>query len=99
MKHEARNGAPSNYYSDLGSQIVGADRVMTEASINIEKEKLNKYGKKNRTRFHFGAAHHPEGQGAVERLVQEMKKSFQICFFICFKYRKAYFVTVASLDV
>ena len=78
MKHEARNGAPSNYYSDLGSQIVGADRVMTEASINIEKEKLNKYGKKNRTRFHFGAAHHPEGQGAVERLVQEMKKSLKV---------------------
>ena len=39
-KHEARNGSPSIYYADLGSQIKGADRALSE--ITEEIAKLNK---------------------------------------------------------
>ena len=77
-KHEARNGSPSHYYADLGTQIVGADRIMVEAADGLEREKIEHFAKSNRTRFHFGVAHYPEGQGAVERLVQEMKKSLKV---------------------
>ena len=84
-KHEARNGSPSHYYADLGTQIVGADRVMSDgdrvmsdAVNSLEIKKVEQFAKKNKTTFHFGAPHFPQGQGAVERLVQEMKRSLKV---------------------
>ena len=77
-KHEARNGSPTHYYADLGSQIVGADRVLKEAVDNLDTKKMENYAKKNGSNFHFGCAYFPQGQGAVERLVQEVKKSLKV---------------------
>ena len=77
-KHESRNGSPSHYYADLGTQLVGADRAMSEALNKLEIKKFEAFAKNNKTSFHFGSPHHPQGQGAVERLVQEMKKSLKV---------------------
>ena len=46
-KHESRNGSPAEYFADLGTQIVGADRVMSEAVENLSKNALEKFS--NRT--------------------------------------------------
>ena len=78
MKHEARNGSASHYYADLGTQIIGVDRIITEAINAVETSKLEDFARKNNSTFHFGSPHFPEGQGAVERLVQEMKKSLKV---------------------
>ena len=40
VKHEARNGSPSSYYADLGSQIRRADKVLNE--VEDEASKLDK---------------------------------------------------------
>ena len=41
--HESRNGSPSNYFADLGSQIVGADRIMSEAMEELDQDKVINY--------------------------------------------------------
>ena len=51
-KHEARNGSPAVYFADLGSQIKGADNVLSEIAENVaklDKSKLQEYGLKNET--------------------------------------------------
>ena len=50
-KHEARNGCPQIYYADLGTQIVGADRVFSEAINNLDKKVLTRQCHKNETEF------------------------------------------------
>ena len=77
-KHEARNGSPAEYFADLGRQIVGADRVMTEAAEKLDLESIERFAAANESKFNFGTPHFPEGQGAVERLVQEVKKSLKV---------------------
>ena len=77
-KHESRNGSPANYYADLGRQIVGADRVLSEALSDVDKEEVRKFSAGRGTKFIFGTPHFPEGQGAVERLVQEVKKNLKV---------------------
>ena len=77
-RHEARNGCPAEYFADLGTQIVGADRVMTEAVESLNKTAIEKFASSNETKFSFGTAHFPEGQGAVERLVKEIKKCLKV---------------------
>ena len=79
-KHESRNGSPAQYFADLGSQIVGADRVMTEAVHDLNKDTIEKFTNANGTKFTFGTPHHPAGQGAVERLVQEVKKCLRVLY-------------------
>ena len=39
---------------------------------------MQKHVNKNGTEFKFGVPHHPEGQGAVERMVQEVKKGLKV---------------------
>ena len=77
-KHEARNGSPAQYFADLGRQIVGADRVISEAIDKIDKKQVEDFATKRNVKFNFGTAHFPEGQGAVERLISEVKKSLKV---------------------
>jgi len=77
-KHECRNGSPAYYYSDLGSQIVGADRMMDEAIGKLNKVTLEGFAAGRNTEFRFGTAYHSAGQGAVERLIKEVKKHLKV---------------------
>ena len=77
-KHESRNGSPAEYYADLGRQIIGADRVLKEAMNDINQKEVEKFAANRGTKFVFGTPHFPEGQGAAERLVQEVKKNLKV---------------------
>ena len=93
-KHEARNGSPAVYFADLGSQIKGADNALSEIAENVAKldeSRLQEYGLKNEIKFKFGVPHFPEGQGAVERLIAEVKKELKFI-------TKSRLFTFAQLD-
>ena len=77
-KHEARNGSPAEYFADLGSQIVGAERLLKEPIDQLDENLMKNFAASNDSKFTFGTPHFPEGQGAVERLVQEVKKSLKV---------------------
>ena len=77
-KHEARNGSPAEYFADLGRQIVGADRVLTEAVDNLDQAVIERVVAAREVKFNFGTPHFPAGQGAVERLVQELKRNLKV---------------------
>ena len=80
VKHEARNGTPSFYYADLGSQIRGADKVLNEVedeASKLDKDKMQDWGFNRGVQFKFGVPHFPEGQGCVERLIGEIKKELK----------------------
>ena len=77
-KHEARNGSPYQYAADLGRQIIGADRVMAEAVAEIQQDKLVQFAAGRNTKFVFGTPYYPEGQGAVERLIKEVKSNLKV---------------------
>ena len=89
-KHEARNGCPDVYYADLGRQIIGADRVIAEAIANIDQNQLKTSAAKRGVKFEFGTPHHPAGQGAVERLIAEVKS----CLKVIIKYRNKSFAEI-----
>ena len=77
-KHESRNGSPSEYFADLGKQIIGADRVLQDAVKNLNQNEIVKFASARNVKFKFGVPHFPEGQGAVERLIQEVKKNLKV---------------------
>ena len=74
-KHEARNGSPAEYHADLGRQIVGADRVLKDHINDLDKDEMVNFAANRNIKFNFGTPFFPEGQGAVERLVKEVKKN------------------------
>ena len=77
-KHEARNGSPAEYHADLGRQIAGADRVITEAVRDLNQQEIEDFAANRNVKFCFGTPYFPEGQGAVERLILEIKKSLAV---------------------
>ena len=77
-KHEARNGSPAEYHADLGRQIIGADRAITEAVRDLNQQKIEDFAANRNVKFCFGTPYFPEGQGAVERLILEVKKSLKV---------------------
>ena len=77
-KHEARNGSPSKYFADLGTQIVGADRVLTDAINNIDQDMVVDFAAKRNVEFVFGTPYFHEGQGPVERLIKEVKRNLKV---------------------
>ena len=50
-KHESRNGSPCEYRADLGSQIVGADRILEEAVHNIDQRAVEKFAADRGVKF------------------------------------------------
>ena len=77
-KHESRNGSPAEYSADLGKQIVGADRVMSEAVSDLNTKEIETFAAKRNVKFKFGTPYFPEGQGAVERLIKEVKSNLKV---------------------
>ena len=77
-KHESRNGSPAEYMADLGRQIVGAERVLNDAVKNIDQKEIENFSANRNVKFTFGTPHFHEGQGAVERLVAEVKKNLKV---------------------
>ena len=77
-KHEARNGSPSQYAADMGRQIVGADRVISEAVADLDQNRLVQFAASRNTKFVFGTPYFPEGQGACERLIKEVKANLRV---------------------
>ena len=77
-KHESRNGSPAEYHADLGRQIVGADHALDEAVSSIDQKSIESFAARRGVKFIFGTPHFPEGQGAVERLVAELKSNLKV---------------------
>ena len=70
-------GWPSVIYSDRGSQLVGADKELTEAWQQVDESDLIKQGAESGTKWVFGSADSPWHQGAVESLVKTVKRCLQ----------------------
>ena len=51
---------------------------MTEAIENLDEKQVQAFAASREVKFNFGTPHFPEGQGAVERLVQEVKINLKI---------------------
>ena len=67
-KHEARNACPAEYFANLGFQIKGADKELSELAepfAKLDETRMQEWGNKREIKFHFGVPHYPEGQGAV----------------------------------
>ena len=73
----AIRGWPTTIYSDPGSQIVGAERELTEAWSKMDFAGVQKISSMNGTEWKFGAADSPWRQGAVEALVKTAKRGFK----------------------
>ena len=70
-------GWPEVIYSDPGSQLIGADRELTEAWKKMEKNGLLRMSTFKGTTWKFGAADSPWRQGAVESLIKSIKRCFK----------------------
>ncbi|CAB4011964.1 RNA-directed DNA polymerase from transposon X-element [Paramuricea clavata] len=68
-------GWPEIIYSDPGSQLIGAERELTETWKNIDRQSLHKSGTENGLTWIFGPADSPWYQGAVESLVKSAKRA------------------------
>ena len=68
-------GWPEIIYSDPGSQLCGADRVLKEAWNNLERDAILRKSSENGLKWIFGPADSPWHQGAVESLVKCAKKA------------------------
>ena len=67
-------GWPSVVYSDPGSQLVGAERELSEAWSKIDRSVLVSRGSDKGLKWIFGPADSPWHQGAVESLVKSVKR-------------------------
>jgi hypothetical protein len=67
-------GWPSLIYSDPGSQLVGAEKELTEAWTNMDKTAIQKASTGQGTEWRFGPADSPWYQGAAESLIKGIKK-------------------------
>ena len=70
-------GWPTTIYSDPGSQLIGADRELTDAWKQMDKGRLIQKSASAGTKWIFGAADSPWHQGAAESLVKTVKKCLQ----------------------
>ncbi|CAB4041710.1 PREDICTED: uncharacterized protein LOC107333192 [Paramuricea clavata] len=68
-------GWPEIIYSDPGSQLIGAERELTETWKSIDRQSLHKSGTENGLTWIFGPADSPWYQGAVESLVKSAKRA------------------------
>ena len=73
-------GWPEKVYSDPGSQLIGAEKELREAWINLDRTHLIRKGAENGLSWTFGPADAPWYQGAVEALVKSAKRAFTFAF-------------------
>ncbi|CAB3990777.1 Hypothetical predicted protein [Paramuricea clavata] len=62
-------------FGDPRSQLIGAERELTETWKSIDRQSLHKSGTENGLTWIFGPADSPWYQGAVESLVKSAKRA------------------------
>lgn len=69
----ARRGIPLEFYSDNGTNFVGAERELREAVTEVDKDELVKTFTSTTTKWNFNPPASPHMGGAWERLVRSIK--------------------------
>lgn len=69
----ARRGVPQEFYSDNGTNFVGAERELREALLDVDKDELVKAFTTTVTKWKFNPPASPHMGGAWERLVRSVK--------------------------
>ncbi|XP_063962448.1 uncharacterized protein LOC135155912 [Lytechinus pictus] len=70
-------GAPSLLVSDNGTAFRGADNTINELNLKLNQTVLKDHCQRYNVQWKFGPPGGPHHQGAVERLVQEVKKGMR----------------------
>lgn len=73
-------GWPQTFFSDPGTQLVGASNDLADVWKVIKDDELFKLSIENGTTWKFGPADTPWQQGAAEALVRSVKKCFRYTF-------------------
>ena len=74
-RFEARRGTPSDYYSDNGTNIVGAVSELDECLRNLDMLKIQETLAIRKVKWHFNPPAAPHFGGAWERLVGSAKRA------------------------
>ncbi|XP_075157948.1 uncharacterized protein LOC142231216 [Haematobia irritans] len=69
----ARRGIPREFFSDNGTNFIGADRELREAMIHIDKNEIARKYTSSSTKWNFNPPASPHMGGAWERLVRSVK--------------------------
>ena len=78
IKHEARNDSLAGYHADLGRQIVGADRVITEAVTNSNQREIEEFVANRNVKICFGSPYFALGLSDVEKIILEVNKNLAV---------------------
>ncbi|XP_062538177.1 uncharacterized protein LOC134206474 [Armigeres subalbatus] len=70
-----RRGAPAVFYSDRGTNFVGAERELKQALATIDHDKLVQEFVNSNTSWHFNPPAAPHMGGSWERLVRSVKRT------------------------
>ncbi|XP_058448836.1 uncharacterized protein LOC131428813 [Malaya genurostris] len=70
-----RRGVPVSFYSDRGTNFIGADRVLQEALQVVNQERLMQEFTSAQTSWHFNPPVSPHMGGSWERLIQTVKRN------------------------
>ena len=73
-----RRGAPSDMYSDCGTNFKGASAELSEFIENLDKTKINIFATSQNINWHFNPPSAPHFGGAWERLVKSVKEVLYI---------------------
>ncbi|XP_066933966.1 uncharacterized protein [Clytia hemisphaerica] len=73
-----RRGCPKIARSDCGTNFKGADRVLGEEWMNIDRDKVIDYGTKKKFEWKFNPP--PHMGGVWERMIRSVKTTLQIIF-------------------
>ena len=70
-------GAPSMLISDNATCFRGADNVINQLNLKLNQDQVRERCRKYNAEWRFGPPGGPHHQGAVERMVQEVKKGMR----------------------
>ena len=70
-------GAPSLLVSDNGTCFRGADNTINELNLKLDQTRVREQCQRYNVEWKFGPPGGPHHQGAVERMVQEVKKGMR----------------------
>lgn len=75
-----RRGCPKIVRSDCGTNFKGADRVLGEEWMNIDRDKVIDYATKKKFEWKFNPPEAPHMGGVWERMIRSVKTTLQIIF-------------------
>lgn len=81
LRFTSIRGWPAKIYSDPGSQLVAAERELSQAWSSMDKAEIHRTSTENGTTWTLSPADSPWRQGAVEALIKSTKRcfSFSMC--------------------